>query len=476
MKLLLFILFIFTNLLFSDALTLARTIQNKEFPLSYFYWFDEKEKAYYLSKEQSDNNYSVWQFTKDRKWKPYHNTSKFDGFPKAGKVLVSANRENTSMKIKKEYCKEDNSNKRACQEMSYDISHYFWLDTTGLAFLLSKNQENISIWRLTQDKKWQPVHNAQAFDGYPKAEKNIETIELNIGKSVIKIGKAVSEISKNFHLNLESENLGNSNSLTATFLELSPQLSWAFNQKYKDVVSNFVYQIKTDDGTLVYSTVFKENETSAKVARGSIYKGILPRGYFCETSFTKYKKPKPEKTGEEAGDKLPKALEGDAVGYTVGYNLSLYPIPKLSHILDNPNCTNLVSKPEYHITKHTINATLFTDSTVQVNGEFNEDTSDDKRGIFHGEVIFKFFPTNINRLPIDYNDYLTIGTLPPGLTPVFESINDDSIKLYMTGMATRHEGASMRVKVTFNKNMFVDKLDREQTAYFTMNFAHGCGQ
>ena len=44
----------------------------------------------------------------------------------------------------------------------------------------------------------------------------------------------------------------------------------------------------------------------------------------------------------------------------------------------------------------------------------------------------------------------------------------------MTGMATSHEGATLRVKVTFNPSMFVEKLDRGQYAYFNMNFAHGC--
>lgn len=481
MKLLLLSILVFTNLLFSDAFSLAKTIADKKFSLTYFYWFDKEDKVYYLSKEKADQTYSVWSFTEDRKWKPHHNAGRFDGFPEAGSTLESAFRQEGVMQIKKEQCRDDNSNQNTCKETSYPISHYFWLDNTGLAFLLKNNDNDndISIWRFTQDKKWQPVHNAKAFDGFPKAGKNISKIELDIRKANVLIGKAVNEISKNFNLSLESANLGNNNSLTATFLDLSPELSWNFNSKYKDEVSNFVYQIMSDDGQMIYSTVIEADKKSVKVSRGSIYNGILPRVSFCETSFKKYEKPKNDNSEGNAseGNELKAEDEGGSNSdKTIAYNMSLYSISKTSHLLNDVDCVNLVSMPDYHIVKKTIKSTLFTDRTVQVNGQIDESTDEDKRGVFLGEVIFTFFPTNINRLPKDYSKYITIENVPPGAIPVFKDIGDDKIKLYFTGIATTHEGSSAKIKVTFHKDMFIAKLDRDQYSYFTMTFSHECGQ
>jgi phosphatidylethanolamine-binding protein (PEBP) family uncharacterized protein len=123
------------------------------------------------------NGIRVWNFTSNKKWKPIHNAKAFDGFNKAGlnfkNISISVDgkqitfgAKNITKNIPLDSFLDELANK------TLDILWYYWKTESGYPFLAFNRDTSagISIYQHVADGKWKPIHNAKAFDGYPKAQ------------------------------------------------------------------------------------------------------------------------------------------------------------------------------------------------------------------------------------------------------------------------------------------------------------------
>ena len=68
----------------------------------------------------------------------------------------------------------------------HTMQYYFFQVTDQEYFLVADNKGNMKVWRFTSDKKWQPIHNAKGFDGFPLAPKILDKVSIKNG--VVNIG------------------------------------------------------------------------------------------------------------------------------------------------------------------------------------------------------------------------------------------------------------------------------------------------
>ena len=60
------------------------------------------------------------------------------------------------------------------------IGWYFWTTPSGKAYLANgRDSGDIAIWNFTDEKKWKPIHNANAFDGYSSAGKIFNKVTIS---------------------------------------------------------------------------------------------------------------------------------------------------------------------------------------------------------------------------------------------------------------------------------------------------------
>jgi subtilisin family serine protease len=132
-------------------------LKNNTFNIGWYFWAD-REKAYLMS---NPKNPSIWEFTNDRAWRPMHNASDFDGYNGKEKIF---NNISISSDLKKIYFGSSNDNNQLSNR-SFDIGWYFFATDFG-TFIAAGRDSNMAIWEFTNDRKWRPIHNASAIDGY----------------------------------------------------------------------------------------------------------------------------------------------------------------------------------------------------------------------------------------------------------------------------------------------------------------------
>lgn len=171
---------------------LVNFISNSTMNVQYYFYIIKNNA--FLSKKSPNGGYALWYYTIDRKWQPIHNAGAFDGFSKADSVFdsVEANEDNTKVTIGS-IINTNISDKilslaKQVENTDSKIGWYFWT-TNGGAFLLKKRTDNtISIWHYTVDRKWQPIHNAESFDGFPAIKKTLDDIKFNSTTNTLELG------------------------------------------------------------------------------------------------------------------------------------------------------------------------------------------------------------------------------------------------------------------------------------------------
>ena len=180
----------------------SQTLANKIHKIGWYFWdvTEGTNKLYYLANGRKSNNIRVWNFTTEKKWKPIHNAPSFDGFTKANKnfdsISISASGDSItfgsksiSTNIAIDHFLETLKNK------TFDIVWYFW-ESNSYPFLASGRgkESGMRIWQFTAGGKWRPIHNANAFDGFPSAGKVFDAVTVSDDGYTIDIIKNAYDI------------------------------------------------------------------------------------------------------------------------------------------------------------------------------------------------------------------------------------------------------------------------------------------
>jgi len=144
------------------------------------------------------------------------------------------------------------------------MQYLFWVakdeNSKNIPYLTrNKNDGSFSVWHFTPDKKWQPIHNAGAFDGFDKAEKTLENVSfepstgvLTIGKSILPENNAPDENKPKLPegVTLKSNDIQNGAFLDEKYSSsVSPSLSWDVSGdiKNKNIIKSYAVSLKDLD-------------------------------------------------------------------------------------------------------------------------------------------------------------------------------------------------------------------------------------
>ena len=193
------------------------------------YYFFPSQKGNYFLATMRDGKMKVWRYAEQKRWQPVHNAGAFDGFEGAEDMFGSVAYDKGQVTFGETIAKDDGkapvsdpgappplpnqfnvlstisamgqdlSVKEYAEELksgNFKVTHYFWKITEGegsdqkIYPFLVKTQDisNLSLYYLTADKKWKPLYNAKAFDGFDEVGETIgdisfdpATLELEIG-------------------------------------------------------------------------------------------------------------------------------------------------------------------------------------------------------------------------------------------------------------------------------------------------------
>lgn len=449
-----------TGFLNANPFTLAKNITNATHSLKYYYWMDSDDSKYYLAKKNKDNTYSAWMYTDDRKWKPIHNTKSFDGFPEADKYFKEISFNSGAMKISKPCsdCEDKNppsplpfNAKKSVvfsEAKMTKVSYYFWIDKFGIAYLMKPRESSeISLWHYTKDRKWEPIHNADKFDGFMAMKKTFKETTFNIDNDTaeLTIGDYNDYIMEDFSLKLFSKDLSSDNTLTNKFLYISPSFHWSYDDKYKYFPKNFILQIKRqDDKSLIYSTFIDGNKSELKQGKGKSDMSILPREVYCEKSYM--------------GENIKNEEQ-------IKYQFILYAVFDDSPIVSNPSCIEDISKKENHFAKAELDATLFSKNSVRTNENFIRMHSDESSK----KIEFTFLDNTINSLAI-IKDEISVRGLNKEVQISYDRTSDNSIIATLSGKIKSNEGRDkVKIEFHFSSSLFAEALEKTQYTYVMIN-------
>lgn len=193
-------IFAFSNIYAKTASELATKIANSTPTMGYSFWLvkgADSKSAPYLAKDNGDDSFRVWHFTKTKTWQPIHNASALDGFPKAENVFDTITLNKADGKISfgaiGNAPEDADANTRATtlENKEFNIGWHFWVADKDPFLFRATESNGFRIWHFTSDKKWQPVHNASGVDGFPEAEKTLDGISFDAASGVLSIGKSL---------------------------------------------------------------------------------------------------------------------------------------------------------------------------------------------------------------------------------------------------------------------------------------------
>lgn len=149
-----------------------------------------------MKKRDGDNN-SLWSYAEGRKWRPLHNSVAFDGFKEQTSHFTSVIYDNGIIRAsglsKSGYDEDIVKLNEKIVDKDNKVNFYFWHDEKNIFYLMTEVSENkYSIWHYTDERKWEPLHNAKAFDGFPEAKETLSNIVLDKKSRTLTIGKAIT--------------------------------------------------------------------------------------------------------------------------------------------------------------------------------------------------------------------------------------------------------------------------------------------
>lgn len=452
MKHLIYAILIF-NILHSNPFTLAKRISNKDVPISYYYWKDDKN-VFYLGKKRKDKTYSIWIYTKDRKWKPFHNTGSFDKFPKAGKMYQSVSFKDGMISLEPMNASGEDDNKNdpkppipfstnivafAGDTKMFKIDYYFWADENNFAFLSKmKDANNTSIWHYTKDREWMPIYNAGSFDGFPAIGKTFDSVKLDPTLSAIKVGNFVNYLKDDFKLKLSSNSVGDDNYLTSEFTMKTPQFNWDYNLKYRNINEAFILQLAKEDGSLIYSTLLSKKAYNIEEGKGSSERlKVLPSSAFCEKQY--------ENT-----------IETDD---RVFYRATIYAIYDIS-VTNKATCIKDIQDEKNYLVKSTLDMYVLTKNSIKVNSDLTY-----KNGFLEGSIVFSFSDAILKKTIKNIQEHIKITNLPSDFDIPKDlklSHTIDVNELIVTIKKTKVKIENKYIDIEFLDTMFVEAPKNKQ--------------
>ena len=427
-----FLVFLFSCVLYTASVSkLIKGIENKSFELKYYFWLTDNSDVFLMKKNTSGN--SLWAYTSERKWRPLHNTGAFDGYDKEdinfksikyddGYVIISSL---TDKEMPLDVLKFNQS----VQKKTHKIGYYFWKNENNTFYLVRENNTTSqSIWHYTKMRKWQPIHNADAFDGFPPASETIQNIRFNKNKSTITLGNMNIQPTSDGII-LESSDLDKDNHYTSEFFTLFPNLSWSIRDSLKSKITNFIIIMKnTNTNDVIWSYKTKGNEYSISRTKNK-EQSVLPYGEFCSKVY------KHQKTKEK----------------TINVSISIYAIDNLN-ILEDLECIKKVEKE--NISSGKINASL--DVSILSNKIDNFYENSTNNGSISNKLTLKFnnkFTENLN------SSFIDIVNLPQGLSASYD-IDDQNLYIALEGKAIDNEGMR-EITITLNSKLWSQETSNQ---------------
>jgi len=164
---------------------LLGNLANKEISMQYYFWLSE-ENHYFLAYITANDNFSIWQFTNEKKWLPVHNAGAYDGFPAA--ISHLSNIEYKDRKVTLGTKTQDGDFIDEIANQNFEVLYYFW-KTEGISYLMKpRDAGKMSVWHFTSEKKWLPIHNATKYDGYDGAGITLYDLSFDFASVILSVG------------------------------------------------------------------------------------------------------------------------------------------------------------------------------------------------------------------------------------------------------------------------------------------------
>jgi len=184
---------------------LLSILENSEAQMQYIFWQDGSA-AFLSNIVPAGEKPSIWRLTSERKWQPLYNAGAFDGFPAAGDTFDSVSLDPDTKQVivgnvNQQTALPDASVDpmlKLLENKTYAPKHYFWnevVDGENVPFLATTKEDGSNaVWHLTTEgRKWQPLVNADAFDGFPEASDTVSDLKIDIKRGSLKAGKRNEE-------------------------------------------------------------------------------------------------------------------------------------------------------------------------------------------------------------------------------------------------------------------------------------------
>ena len=77
--------------------------------------------------------------------------------------------------------------------LDINMQYYFFVENKKAFLVKEKKDKSLALWYYTNDRKWQPIHNAGAFDGYPKVEETLDNVSFSTSSNTLSTGSAIGK-------------------------------------------------------------------------------------------------------------------------------------------------------------------------------------------------------------------------------------------------------------------------------------------
>lgn len=125
-----------------------------------------------------------------------------------------------------------------------NVQYYFFIVKQN-AFLSKKDSKGgYSLWYYTLERKWQPIHNANAFDGFDKADNVFDNVQTNGDNTKVTIG-VITNTNINDEVLSLAKQVENTNSKIGWYFWTTKQGSFLLKQK-NNQISIWHYTIKRE--------------------------------------------------------------------------------------------------------------------------------------------------------------------------------------------------------------------------------------
>lgn len=181
----------------NESINFVQSIANTTHHIKYHFAIHQKD--FFLIYENNNSNHGIWEFTKEKQWRPIHNAVSPDGFKQAGETFSNVSYDHNTQtlhigSIDKNTLEDLSSESKrlalSIENQQLTCDYHFFNQKNIFYLAKEKNQQEFSIWHFTSRKEWRPIHNAQEIYQYQSAPKNYTSIVRN--KNLLTIGDLIN--------------------------------------------------------------------------------------------------------------------------------------------------------------------------------------------------------------------------------------------------------------------------------------------